>query len=233
MGAPSSRFVGCPYYNMRRRGKSTLRKICHTIQQLLRLPKRKTALIVETKELRRAQGAKIALLPAQKQEFCMQTRPNGRRLTVRGELALAVAVAINSFAVAATVYAGLGISPVSSFPYAVSLVFPFFDAGHLDVSVPGGAGAHAHAAAPAVRAVVSVQFCRRVCVRYAAGRLRRLAALPARRAAVAHFVLCAQLPGRCRWASRCPTAACCPSSPPTCSRGTLRRSCANRTRASK
>ena len=43
---------------------------------------------------------------------------SGRRITVRGELALAVAVAINSFAVAATVYAGLGISPVSSFPYA-------------------------------------------------------------------------------------------------------------------
>ena len=58
----------------------------------------------------------------------MQTRPNGR-LTVRGELALAVAVAINSFAVAATVYAGLGISPVSSFPYAVSLVFPFLTLG--------------------------------------------------------------------------------------------------------
>lgn len=59
----------------------------------------------------------------------MQTRPNSRRLTVRGELALAVAVAINSFAVAATVYAGLGISPVSSFPYAVSLVFPFLTLG--------------------------------------------------------------------------------------------------------
>ena len=59
----------------------------------------------------------------------MQTRPNGRRLTVRGELALAVAVVINSFAVAATVYAGLGISPVSSFPYAVSLVFPFLTLG--------------------------------------------------------------------------------------------------------
>lgn len=59
----------------------------------------------------------------------MQTRPNGRRLTVRGELALAVAVAINSFAVAATEYAGLGISPVSSFPYAVSLVFPFLTLG--------------------------------------------------------------------------------------------------------
>ena len=54
---------------------------------------------------------------------------SGRRITVRGELALAVAVTINSFAVAATVYAGLGISPVSSFPYALSLVFPFLTLG--------------------------------------------------------------------------------------------------------
>ena len=42
---------------------------------------------------------------------------------------LVLAVLINSFAVAVTVYAGLGISPVSSFPYAVSLVFPFLTLG--------------------------------------------------------------------------------------------------------
>lgn len=52
-----------------------------------------------------------------------------RRYTLRGELALLVAVTLNSFAVALTVYAGLGISPVSSFPYAVSLVFPFLTLG--------------------------------------------------------------------------------------------------------
>ena len=52
-----------------------------------------------------------------------------KRYTLRGELALAVAVTINSFAVATTVYAGLGISPVSSFPYAISLVFPFLTLG--------------------------------------------------------------------------------------------------------
>ena len=51
------------------------------------------------------------------------------RIVLRGELALTVAVIINSFAVALTVYAGLGISPVSSFPYAVSLVFPFLTLG--------------------------------------------------------------------------------------------------------
>ena len=51
------------------------------------------------------------------------------KIIVRGELALVLAVLINSFAVAVTVYAGLGISPVSSFPYAVSLVFPFLTLG--------------------------------------------------------------------------------------------------------
>ena len=60
----------------------------------------------------------------------MQTQATtGRRITLRGELALLVAVTLNSFAVALTVYAGLGISPVSSFPYAVSLVFPFLTLG--------------------------------------------------------------------------------------------------------
>ena len=51
------------------------------------------------------------------------------KIVVRGELALVLTVLINSFAVAVTVYAGLGISPVSSFPYAVSLVFPFLTLG--------------------------------------------------------------------------------------------------------
>lgn len=60
----------------------------------------------------------------------MQTQPTTtKRYTVCGELALTVAVIINSFAVALTVYAGLGISPVSSFPYALSLVFPFLTLG--------------------------------------------------------------------------------------------------------
>lgn len=52
-----------------------------------------------------------------------------KRITLRGELALVMAVLLNSFAVALSVYAGLGISPVSSFPYAISLVFPFLTLG--------------------------------------------------------------------------------------------------------
>ena len=61
-----------------------------------------------------------------------------KRYTLRGELALAVAVTINSFAVATTVYAGLGISPVSRFPYAISLVFPFLTLGTWTYLFQGG-----------------------------------------------------------------------------------------------
>lgn len=67
----------------------------------------------------------------------LSRRPAKGRITLRGELALAVAVTINSFAVAATVYAGLGISPVSSFPYALSLVFPFLTLGTWTYLVQG------------------------------------------------------------------------------------------------
>ena len=56
----------------------------------------------------------------------METRD---KIVVRGERALVRAVLINSFAVAVTVYACLGISPVSIFPFAVSLVFPFLTRG--------------------------------------------------------------------------------------------------------
>ena len=61
------------------------------------------------------------------------------KIVVRGELALVLAVLINSFAVAVTVYAGLGISPVSSFPYAVSLVFPFLTLGTWTCGAPNPA----------------------------------------------------------------------------------------------
>ena len=49
-----------------------------------------------------------------------QTRPLFRR-----ELALAIAVALNSFGVVLMLYSGSGISAISSVPYAFSEVFPF------------------------------------------------------------------------------------------------------------
>lgn len=47
----------------------------------------------------------------------------------RGELALAIAVALNSFSVVLMLYSGSGISAISSVPYAFSEVFPFLSLG--------------------------------------------------------------------------------------------------------
>ena len=48
---------------------------------------------------------------------------------VRGEAALAVVVVINSLGVLLMLRSGSGISPISSVPYAFSLVLPFFTLG--------------------------------------------------------------------------------------------------------
>lgn len=48
---------------------------------------------------------------------------------IPGELALIVAVAINSFGVVLMIYSGSGISAISSVPYAFSEVLPFFTLG--------------------------------------------------------------------------------------------------------
>ena len=47
----------------------------------------------------------------------------------RGELALLLAVLINSFGVVLMLYSGAGISAISSVPYAFSEVWPFFTLG--------------------------------------------------------------------------------------------------------
>lgn len=49
--------------------------------------------------------------------------PN-KKATFRGELALIVAILINSFSVVLMLYSDAGISAISSVPYAFSLVFP-------------------------------------------------------------------------------------------------------------
>ena len=48
---------------------------------------------------------------------------------LRGELALAIAVVINSLGVVLMLYSGAGISAISSVPYAFSEVFTFFSLG--------------------------------------------------------------------------------------------------------
>ena len=54
---------------------------------------------------------------------------NEKRLLFRGELALAVAVLINSFGVVLMLYSNAGISAISSVPYAFSEVFPALSLG--------------------------------------------------------------------------------------------------------
>ena len=51
------------------------------------------------------------------------------RKPFRGELALAVAVVINSFSVVLMLYSGAGISTISGVPYAFSEVLTFFSLG--------------------------------------------------------------------------------------------------------
>ena len=62
-----------------------------------------------------------------------QTRP-----LFRGELALAIAVALNSFGVVLMLYSGSGISAISSVPYAFSEVFPFLSLGTWTYLFQGG-----------------------------------------------------------------------------------------------
>ncbi|WP_346669397.1 DUF6198 family protein [uncultured Subdoligranulum sp.] len=154
------------------------------------------------------------------------------RIVLRGELALTVAVIINSFAVALTVYAGLGISPVSSFPYAVSLVFPFLTLGTWTYLFQGAL-------------VITLMILRRRFVptylfSFVAGFFfgtlldvfgAWLPHLPLGLGwQILYFAVSAPLSGS---ALRCPTAASCPSSPPTSSRGTCPRSSANPTPTSR
>ena len=51
------------------------------------------------------------------------------KLHISGELALALAVVLNSFGVVLMLYSGSGISAISSVPYAFSETFPFFTLG--------------------------------------------------------------------------------------------------------
>ena len=53
-----------------------------------------------------------------------QDRPSAAFHTMRGELALLVAVCINSFGVVLMLYSGAGISAISSVPFAFSEVCP-------------------------------------------------------------------------------------------------------------
>ena len=52
-----------------------------------------------------------------------------KHITVRGELALAIAVIINTLGVVLMLKSGAGISAISSVPYAFNVVFPSLSLG--------------------------------------------------------------------------------------------------------
>lgn len=74
---------------------------------------------------------------------------------VRGELALAIEVVINSSRVVLMLYSDAGISAISSVPHAFSKVFTIYGSlfGVLDLSRSGGPAPDAHGAVPTVCAI--------------------------------------------------------------------------------
>lgn len=85
------------------------------------------------------------------------------RRTVRGELALMVAVAINSLGVVLMLHSGAGISAISSVPYAFSEVFTRVSLGTWTY-ISRTSGAKSHDPAEKICAAVSVQFCSGICI---------------------------------------------------------------------
>lgn len=63
------------------------------------------------------------------QNDIINTSKDDAKMSFRGELALIIAVLINSFGVVLMLYSNAGISAISSVPYAFSLVFPHFTLG--------------------------------------------------------------------------------------------------------
>ena len=103
----------------------------------------------------------------------MNTQTTQKSLPIyRGELALLLAVAINSFGVVLMLHSNAGISAISSVPYAFSLVLPFLTLGNpplrgrLDAGEGGGTGADDPA--EKIRSPVSIQLRSRIRFRGAA-----------------------------------------------------------------
>ena len=85
------------------------------------------------------------------------------RRTVRGELALMVAVAINSLGVVLMLHSGAGISAISSVPYAFSEVFTRVSLGTWTY-IFQGLLVLSLMILRKICAAVSVQFCSGICI---------------------------------------------------------------------
>ena len=102
----------------------------------------------------------------------MDTKTAAKK-TFRGELALVVAVLVNSFSVVLMLYSGAGISAISSVPYAFSEVFPVLTLGTWTYLFQGVLVLSLGAPA-AVCALLSLQLCSGLCVWRTAGYPRGL-----------------------------------------------------------
>lgn len=99
----------------------------------------------------------------------MNTQTTQKSLPIyRGELALLLAVAINSFGVVLMLYSGTGISAISSVPYAFSCVFPKISLGTWTYMFQGLSGTGADDPAEKIRSPVSIQLRSRIRFRGAA-----------------------------------------------------------------
>ena len=86
------------------------------------------------------------------------------RRTVRGELALMVAVAINSLGVVLMLHSGAGISAIFKRAVCIFRSFHTRIAWNLDLYISGTSGAKPHDPAEKICAAVSVQFCSGICI---------------------------------------------------------------------
>ena len=94
----------------------------------------------------------------------MEKEQSGKTL-FRGELALVIAVLVNSFGVVLMLYSGAGISAISSVPYAFSLAFPALTLGTWTYLFQGTLiASQPDDYAPQMGVAVPVQLCSGLCV---------------------------------------------------------------------
>lgn len=99
----------------------------------------------------------------------MNTQTTQKSLPIyRGELALLLAVAINSFGVVLMLYSGTGISAISSVPYAFFLRLSEDKPWNMDLHISGTSGTGADDPAEKIRSPVSIQLRSRIRFRGAA-----------------------------------------------------------------
>ena len=82
----------------------------------------------------------------------------------RGELALVIAVMINSLAVILMLYSGSGISAISSVPYAFEKVFPVNYTGNMDLYFSGTSDLKSDDTEKKICTCLSVQFSGWICI---------------------------------------------------------------------